>query len=205
LGKADETQKLILELAKYEFLEKGFKDASVRNIAKTGNITTGAIYRYFPNNESLFSALVEPAATKLYDLYAGTQQGFVESATPQERSDIIDSDSDENILKLLELIYDNWDVFNLIICCSEGTKYAEYIDKLSNVAIKNTYGFIHALSQDGIEVAAVSDYAIHTICRNTIVAIFEVVVQQIPKKDAVGYIKEVFNFYNVGWKTLLNI
>ena len=37
----------ILNSAKAEFLEKGFKDASLRNIAKQAGVTTGAIYGYF--------------------------------------------------------------------------------------------------------------------------------------------------------------
>ena len=37
----------ILKCAKAEFLEKGFKDASLRTIAKQAGVTTGAIYGYF--------------------------------------------------------------------------------------------------------------------------------------------------------------
>ena len=37
----------ILECSKKEFLEKGFKNASLRVIAKEAGVTTGAIYGYF--------------------------------------------------------------------------------------------------------------------------------------------------------------
>ena len=43
-------------------MEKGYNDASVRSIAKQAGLTTGAIFRYFPDKESLFAALVSPVA-----------------------------------------------------------------------------------------------------------------------------------------------
>lgn len=38
------TLKTILAAAKAEFLEKGFKSASLRSIVKTAGVTTGAFY-----------------------------------------------------------------------------------------------------------------------------------------------------------------
>ncbi len=204
MSKSDETQKRILELAKIEFLDKGFKDASARNIAKIGNITTGAIYRYFPSNESLFSALVEPAATMLHDYYSTTQQN-VQSVTPQQRGESIASDNGENLLKMLDFIYEHLDAFRLIVCCSEGTQYERYIDRMADISVENTYGFIRALREDGMAIPDVSDYAIRTLCRNTLTAVFDVVAQKIPREHAVTYIKEVFVFYDHGWKALLGL
>ena len=39
-----DTQKRILEVGKREFLEKGFKDASLRAIVKEAGFTKGAFY-----------------------------------------------------------------------------------------------------------------------------------------------------------------
>ena len=44
--------------AMQEFLEKGFKSASLRNIVKTAGVTTGAFYGYYDSKEKLFEALV---------------------------------------------------------------------------------------------------------------------------------------------------
>lgn len=46
----------IHKAAKEEFLEKGFKGASLRNIVKTAGMTTGAFYGYYGSKEELFSA-----------------------------------------------------------------------------------------------------------------------------------------------------
>ena len=42
--------------AKAEFLEKGYKDASLRNIVKSVGMTTGAFYGYYKSKEELFEA-----------------------------------------------------------------------------------------------------------------------------------------------------
>ena len=52
------TLQKILEAAKREFLEKGFKSASLRSIVKTAGVTTGAFYGYYASKEDLFEALV---------------------------------------------------------------------------------------------------------------------------------------------------
>lgn len=48
----------ILTAAMQEFLEKGYKSASLRNIVKTAGGTTGAFYGYYDSKEDLFEALV---------------------------------------------------------------------------------------------------------------------------------------------------
>lgn len=52
------TLNLILSAAMQEFLKKGFKSASLRNIVKTAGVTTGAFYGYYDSKEDLFEALV---------------------------------------------------------------------------------------------------------------------------------------------------
>ena len=56
------TQDKILSSAKQEFQEKGFLNASLRNIVKNAGVTTGAFYGYYDSKEALFAALVEEHA-----------------------------------------------------------------------------------------------------------------------------------------------
>lgn len=43
--------------AKKEFLEKGFRSASLRNIVKSAGVTTGAFYGYYSSKEELLPHL----------------------------------------------------------------------------------------------------------------------------------------------------
>mgnify|MGYP000105235908 CR=1 FL=1 len=60
------TLHLILSAAMQEFLEKGFKSASLRNIVKTAGVTTGALYGYYDSKEDLFEALVRSVYKELH-------------------------------------------------------------------------------------------------------------------------------------------
>ena len=54
--KISETQQKILKVGKREFLEKGFKDASLRKIVAEAGFTKGAFYGYYPDKAALFEA-----------------------------------------------------------------------------------------------------------------------------------------------------
>ena len=52
-----------------EFLEKGFADASLRQIVKNAGVTTGAFYGYYSSKEALFAGLVEPHAAAVMGMF----------------------------------------------------------------------------------------------------------------------------------------
>lgn len=56
----DEARQAIIEAAKQEFLEKGYKGASMRSIAKKSHMTVGNLYRYFKNKEDINLFIVAP-------------------------------------------------------------------------------------------------------------------------------------------------
>lgn len=66
----------IHKAAKEEFLEKGFKGASLRNIVKTAGMTTGAFYGYYGSKEELFSALVGSQYDTIMGEYIKAQTDF---------------------------------------------------------------------------------------------------------------------------------
>ena len=56
----EESRNAIIEAAKQEFLEKGYKGASMRNIAKKAHMTVGNLYRYYKNKEDINLTIVAP-------------------------------------------------------------------------------------------------------------------------------------------------
>lgn len=55
-----DTLEKIKQAAMEEFLEKGFLEASLRQIVKRAGVTTGAFYGYFSSKQALFASIVEP-------------------------------------------------------------------------------------------------------------------------------------------------
>lgn len=54
----DESRNAIIESAKEEFLNKGFNNASMRNIAKKAKMTVGNLYRYFKSKDEISAYIV---------------------------------------------------------------------------------------------------------------------------------------------------
>jgi len=57
----ESVREAIIQSAISEFYEKDYQSANMRDIAKSANITVGNIYRYYPNKQELFNAILIPA------------------------------------------------------------------------------------------------------------------------------------------------
>ena len=66
----------VLECAKKEFLQKGYKDASLRTIAQEAATSTGSIYTRSHAKEGLSYAVVSPAADGRTVLFSMIQENF---------------------------------------------------------------------------------------------------------------------------------
>ena len=64
----EEVRNSIIKAAKHEFRQNGFKNSSMRSIAKKSGMTVGNLYRYFNNKEDLFHTVVSPAFNKIIKL-----------------------------------------------------------------------------------------------------------------------------------------
>ena len=69
-----------------EFLEKGFRGASLRQIVKHAGVTTGAFYGYFSSKEALFASIVEPHAQALMAHFMQAQLQFADLPKDEQPS-----------------------------------------------------------------------------------------------------------------------
>ena len=58
-------QEGILKAAEEVFLEKGYKDASMREIASRAGVTVSNIYHYFTNKDEIFRTILKPVLNDL--------------------------------------------------------------------------------------------------------------------------------------------
>lgn len=61
----NDVKERIVEAAKEEFLEKGFKNASMRSIALKSKMTVGNLYRYFTSKEDINIQIIAPVLSAL--------------------------------------------------------------------------------------------------------------------------------------------
>ena len=79
--KDDEIKVKIAEVAKQEFLELGYVDASMRNISAKAGLTTGSLYNRFRDKAELFEYIVGDAVNGVKLKFGGNDSGS--SNTPQ--------------------------------------------------------------------------------------------------------------------------
>lgn len=64
----EEVKNRIIKAAKIEFLEKGYKEATLRKIALKAHITVGNLYRYFNSKEELIGSICGPCLMEIEEL-----------------------------------------------------------------------------------------------------------------------------------------
>lgn len=194
----------ILECAKEEFMEKGFEGASMRSIAEKSGYTTGMVYGRFADKSQLFKELVSEAADKLFNYFSKAEDVF--AAFPPERQyNEMHTYVDSKVDVMIDIIFDNFDAFKLIVCKSAGSGYEYYIDKMIDVETKNTVRFIKQLNDAGIKMNVVRADLSHMLSSAMFNGIFEVVAHDLPREEARGYIKQVQDFFSAGWDKLLGL
>lgn len=205
MGKDDSNtlQKIIKE-GKQEFLEKGYKDASLRNIVKRAGVTTGAFYGYYPDKAALFHALVAPAAEGLRDFFIEAQQGFADLPVEQKISQLY-SYTDQPLQYFMDFIYEHFDAFKLILCHSDGTDYANYLDSLVEIEAESTSNFIKTIKQAGYQVNNIKPNLIHMLASAYFSGIFETVAHDMPKEEAIEYVADITAFHRAGWDKILGL
>lgn len=198
-----ETHQKILPAAMAEFLSKGFEKATMRDIAAAAGITAAGLYRHFADKEAMFAALVEPVLAQCDAWYAqhkAEDYGFL------ERGDLEAMwYRGTELTMMLDLVYENFDAFKLLLCRSEGTKYASFLHDFVMLEQQETLLYLEAARARGVPVRDVKPEELHLLLTAYAGAMFEVVVHDFSKEDAAHYLKTLEEFFTPGWRTILGL
>ena len=200
----EEIMKEILKAAKEEFLSLGYIDASMRNIAKKANLTTGSLYYRFLDKSEMLDAVVGNEAEELLATFKQIQNDFAKKEIKRQINEMT-TYTENGLHILLNYIYDHYDAFKIIVCKSKGSKYEFYLDSLVDVEVENTYRFINELKTKNIKVKEPSEDLIHILCTSFFASVFEVVHHDMKKEEALKYADEIYAFNQAGWSVLLGL
>lgn len=194
----------ILECAKKEFEKKGFLGASMRAIAINSGYTTGMLYGRFCDKSELFKEIVSDSAEKLYNYYANAQDEFA-SFEPEKKYFQMHIYVDKKVNDMLDIVYDNLDIFKLIICKSKGSEYEHYVERLIDLETKSAIRFVDDLNKSGLKVNPVRKDFSHMLATAMFNGMFEVIAHDFSKEEAVNYVKQLQYFFNAGWEKILGL
>lgn len=197
-----ETQKNILQVAENEFMSYGFQKASLRNIAKKSGLTTGAVYGYYSDKESLFSALVSEPADELLSNF---KKMCVDHSMLSDDKKVLEASqyAQNGMSYFCEFICKHRNAFYLIANCSEGTKYRTYIDEMIEIEEKATHEYFEFLINTNKIDIKVDDMLMHMLISSFFESVFEVARHEMTKSKAIEYANKLAEFYIAGWHKIL--
>lgn len=196
------TLNLILSAAMQEFLKKGFKSASLRNIVKTAGVTTGAFYGYYDSKEDLFEALAGEHYNFLLSRFCRAQKEFAD-IPPEKQPDNLTSTSGECMYEMLLYAYEHLNEFKLILCCSEGTRFSRLIDELVEIEVKGTNDYLAVLEKIGRPAPLIDERLEHILITGMFNTFFEMIIHEMSLEEAKHYLNEMRAFYTAGWMKIM--
>ena len=196
------TRDNILRAAMAEFLDKGFQGASLRQIVKNAGVTTGAFYGYFSSKEALFNALVEPHAAALMGRFMEAQTSFAE--LPEEQQpEHMGVESSGCVHWMVDYICAHRQPVKLLLTRAEGTGYEHFVHNMVEVEVEYTLQYMEVLRRLGREVPQLSRSLCHIIASGMMGGIFEIVIHDMPREQALRDVDQLRDFYTAGWLKLM--
>lgn len=191
----------ILECAKQEFLEKGYKDASLRVIAAGAQTTTGSIYTRFGDKAGLFEAIVKPAADGMREMYLQIQETF-HQIEPENQEKIVEEYTMQGMDRFLDYIYDHFLEFQLLLDASYGTRFQHFLYELTRIEVEYTYKYMEVIHCSSIASGAVTEEFLQIVTTAYFESMFEIVRHDMDKEAAKRYIHMLQRYHFAGFDTI---
>ena len=196
------TKQKIQAAALAEFLDKGFLGASLRQIVKNAGVTTGAFYGYFSSKEALFASIVEPHAAALMGRFMEAQTSFAE-LPETEQPGHMGQESADYVHWMVNYICQNHEPVKLLLTKAEGTSYEHFVHNMVEVEVEYTLRYMEVLRRLGQNVPELSRSLCHIIASGMFNGLFEIVVHDMPREQAMRDVDQFRAFYTSGWLALM--
>ena len=105
---------------------------------KSVGMTTGAFYGYYKSKEELFAALVEEHYRYILDRFLPGSGGIRQAASGEAAGALGDS-SGPCMSDILHYAYEHLEDCQLLLCSSEGTRFAGLVDQMVEIEVNATH------------------------------------------------------------------
>lgn len=165
--------------------------------------TTGSIYSRYGGKEGLFSALVEPAAREFTEIFEDVQKKF-HAMESDMQTESLDEYSRNGMIQLVEYMYDHFEEFNLLVNCSYGTKFQNFVEHLVDIETDYTYKYMEAVGLKFKEGRPLTKDLMHIMNTALFESFFEVIRHNMSKEEAMEYIDLLEKYHSAGWSVIYN-
>ncbi len=188
----------VMAAASEEFLEYGFEKASMRRVGERCGLTAAGLYRHCRDKEDLFDQLVAPAVERISAWMDGHLTKYL--AAVQEEGNLQWQDSWVDMMR--EIVYPHMDDYHLLLTCSSGTKYENFLHDFTQTAQEQTLQYLPVLRDKGLAIRAISPMEMHLLFSAYVTALFEPVIHRYTLEESMRCLETVEAFFLPGWKVL---
>jgi len=197
----DDKYNSILNTARIEFVDRGFKETSMRSIAKNARVGLSNIYNYFENKDEIFLAIVKPAKDELF--------GFITRQHTEETVDFsnmsVFGHKEEAMEYYIDLIYKYKEEYRLLLYYSDGSSLSNFRDILTDHMTQVSYTYMELVKKYNPNANEVSDFFFHTLASWMTSILGEIVTHDLNRRKIREFFKEYFRFGFAGWRELTGI
>lgn len=188
----------VMAAASEEFLEYGFEKASMRRVGERCGLTAAGLYRHCRDKEDLFDQLVAPAVERISAWMDAHLTKYL--AAVQEEGNLQWQDSWVDMMR--EIVYPHMDDYHLLLTCSSGTKYENFLHDFTQTAQEQTLQYLPVLRDKGLAIRAISPMEMHLLFSAYVTALFEPVIHRYALEESMRCLETVEAFFLPGWKVL---
>lgn len=195
-------QEKIIHFAKQEFLQYGFNDASLRNIAAAAGMTTGAIYTYFKDKNALFEAIVDPVYSQVEGIFEELSASYYNADTVL--CDITFQKSIDDFEEIYGFIYKHFDLFRLLVVGANGSSRSNFVHTIVDYEVQHTLIYLERMKRSKNIDAQIDCTILHIISESYINALLEPVRHNMSYEEALENLSFLVIFYTGGWQSIFN-
>jgi AcrR family transcriptional regulator len=168
----DDIQESIVAAALTVFAKKGFRGATMAEIGRNARVSTGNIYLYYGNKETLFYAAV---TDEFVEHFIGLVRRKAESLSGVEDIHSLKAGSPYHLLleQLLAFCVENRLRIVVLLGKSQGTRYEDFADEAVRRLSKIAIAHFRTLRPD-LRVTEIMRFNLQEIYRNSIYAIVNI-------------------------------
>ena len=193
-----ETNAKIIECMREEFLTYGYEKASLNRVSAKVGITTAGLYKHFKSKEDMFYYLVKDAL-EAFDEVA------VSSESRMETDETYDPFDEDWALFWVDFIFEHYDGVKLLVCCSKGSAYEDFEDKLIGYEEEADKRYSKILVSSGKKPKEITDLQWHILATAYVHLIFEIVRHDMTRDEALQHMRFVSTLLYPGWKEIFGI
>lgn len=184
----------IVRTAYAEFLEHGFRAASVHRIAERAGVTTGAIYTRYKSKDALFCSLLQPFLAAYQALFAPAAAEYEKARQSQSVETLCDAIRFEEAL-YIRLLTERCDDCTLFFCKSDGSSIEALLKETMEVKARTTVEFFRDVYGKDVSAAA-----IRLLMGSQFWYFRQLLDARLDQAEMLESLASVLEFSNAGWK-----